>query len=91
MVSVTRTIDVVVMVVGVDFPAASTCVVSKGQTVVVVCIVVVKMSQSGVIYFDIVRMLVFGGQYVSVGPEGIDGVRPAVELAVDDDKVFELP
>jgi hypothetical protein len=55
-------VDVVEMVVGVDLPAASTCVVSKGQTVMVVYTMVVKMSQSGVIYFDMVLTFVLGGQ-----------------------------
>jgi hypothetical protein len=84
-------VDVVEMVVRVDFPAASTCVVSKGQTVVVVYAVVVKMSQSGVIYFDMVLSFVLGGQYVSTGPRGDDCVRPTVELwvAYDNADVFE--
>ena len=78
--SVTRMVDVVEMVVGVDFPAESTCVASKGQTVVVVYVVVVKMSQSGVIYFDMVLTVVLGGQYVSTGQRGDDSVQSTVEL-----------
>jgi hypothetical protein len=79
-VSVTRMVDVVEMVVGMDFPVASTCVASKGQTVVVVYVVVVKMSQSGVIYFDMVLTFVLGGQYVSTGQRGDDSVQSTVEL-----------
>ena len=73
-------VDVAEMVVRVDFPAASTCVVSKGQTVVVAYTVVVKMSQSGVIYFDMVLTFVLGGLYVSTGQRGDDGVRSTVKL-----------